>query len=733
MEQEKTGFGKHFFTTPLVDATPFVGRQADLGKLRALLTTPEIRLVTILGPGGIGKTRLAQELAASLQGKFSQGVVFISLAGLNASDDIVPVLAAALDVQIPLEGDLHQAVLNRLSPRQVLLVFDNFEQLVEQALFVHEILVSAKQVRVLVTSREKLNLQGETLYHLDGLQLPLEIETLEESDAIRLFLQRTRQACPNYVLNSQDAPHIIHICRLVQGMPLGILLAAAWMEHFSPQEIAVQMERSLDFLAREFRDLPERHRSLRAVFDSSFARLDETQRAAWRRLAVFRGGFTAQAAEAVAGADLRILLSLVEKSLLQRNIHTGRFDLHELLRQYAREKLTEASENEQIGTLHASYYLGFVSQSGPQLKSSQQTTVLDAFQNDWENISQAWQWAVEHRDLCAIELATPALYAFCDMRSRYHTGKSLFGLARQTLSPSPADVPFPAWGLLLLSWYDMLTYLERPALNDEVTAQTQACLTRARQCGSELGVASSLVLLGAIAADRAEYETAARYCQEGMRLQPMLDDFYWVSLRIGICQQLNGQYQDSLDSFRVGLARAQALGERVKTGWALLNMGNTYSMLGENAQAESHLCQALEMFEAIGTTAGCMIGRYSLAGVALAEGRPVEARKLVKEALEIAGQIHSHLWEGQLNDLLKRIGMEPAALEGQPRAALSEPLSDRELEILHLLKSDLDGPEIARELSISLNTLRFHTKNIYRKLRATNRREVVRQAENLNL
>lgn len=715
------------------DSAPFIGRRDDLDKLRALLVDPASRLVTILGPGGIGKTRLAQELAVSLQEEFPQDVVFIALAGLNPGDELIPTLAAALDVQVPSDGDLGRAVLNRIKAGSMLLVLDNFEQLVEKALFVHEILVAARQARILVTSREKLNLQGETLYHLDGLQLPREIDALEESDAVRLFVQRARQARPGYSVNNQDAPHILRICRMVQGMPLGILLAAAWMEHFSPREIAAQMERSLDFLAREFRDLPERHRSLRAVFDSSFTRLDETQRAAWRKLTVFRGGFTSDAAEAVSAADWGDLLSLVEKSLLQRNPQTGRFDLHELLRQYAGEKLREAGESEQAYALHSGYYLRFVAQSRPQLKSSEQTAVLDAFQNDWENISQAWQWAVEHYDLLAIELAIPALYAFCDMRSRYHTGKTLFGLVRQVLSPSLADVPFPSWGLLLLSWYDMLTYAERPVLNDDVTAQAQACLVYARECGSEMGVASSLVLLGAVAADRAEYKAAIRYCQEGMRLWPMLDDFYWVSLRIGICQQLDRQYPESLESFRVGLQRAQALGERVKTGWALLNMGNTYVALGENAQAESYLRQALEMFEAIGTTAGCMIARYSLAGVALAEGRPAAARKLVNEALEIAGQIRSHLWEGQLNDLLKRIGMEPPTLNEPSHIVLPEPLSDRELEILRLLKSDLDGPDIARKLSVSLNTLRFHTKNIYRKLQASSRREAVRQAEILGL
>lgn len=713
--------------------TPFVGRRDDLEKLHTLLSDPEIRLLTILGPGGIGKTRLAQELAARLKGKFQNGILFVPLAGRNSGDELLLTLAATLDVQTTPDGDLRQAVLERLRSQKVLLVFDNFEQLVGEALFVDEILIAARQTRVLVTSREKLNLQGETLYHLDGLQLPCEIEALEKSDAVRLFLQRAKQARPGYTVNAKDAPHILRICRLVQGMPLGILLAAAWMEHFSPDQIAAEMEHSLDFLAREYRNLPERHRSLRAVFASSFARLDEMQRACWCKLAVFQGGFTSEAAEAVSGANLKTLLSLVEKSLLQRNFQTGRFDLHELLRQYAGEKLRELGEWERAQALHAAYYLGFVAQSGPQLKSSGQADILEAFQSDWENINQAWRCAVEQRNLCAIELAIPALYAFCDMRSRYHTGKTLFGLARQALPSSPAAVPFPTWGLLLLSWYDMLTYMERPALSDEMVALAQTCLTQARACGSLLGEAGSLVLLGAVAADHAEYEVAVRYFQEGMRLQPMLDDFYWVSLRIGISLHLNRQYPAALESFRVGLARAQSLGERVKTGWALLNMGNTYSSLGENAQAENHLRQALELFESVGTTAGCMIARYSLAGVALAEGKPAAARILADEALEIAGQIRAHLWEGQLNELVKRIGIEHIVLNKPFQAALPEPLSERELEILRFLKSDLDGPEIARTLSISLNTLRFHTKNIYRKLQANNRREAVRQAENLGL
>ncbi|RPI90649.1 MAG: LuxR family transcriptional regulator, partial [Chloroflexi bacterium] len=702
-----------------------IGRREELDELNALLTDPKTRLVTILGAGGIGKTRIAQELAVALQGKFRDGVRFISLAQFSTGDNLIPAIAAALDVHLSLGEDLHQAVLDELSSKHLLLVLDNFEHLVEEALLVRDILVAAGQIKILVTSREKLNIQGEVLYRLRGLQLPPQgqLEKIGTYDAIRLFLQRAREVQPGFGMSEQDILPVVQICRLVDGMPLGILMAAAWMEHFSPQAIADQIGRDLDFLSGEMRDVPARHRSLRTVFNSSFQHLDEEQRAAFRRLAVFRGGFTLEAAKAVAGADLKMLLPLVEKSLLQRDRNSDRFDLHELLRQYAGEKLSEAGESEKVEALQAVYYLEFVRRLAPRLKSVSQAEALDAIQADFENIRQAWEWAIKHRELEAIELATPSLYAFCDMRSRYSEGEALFDLARHGLSDPSATL-----ALILLSWYDFIPDADRPKVFEEVASQAEDCLRQARAENHAKGTASSLIVLGAIATDRKDLKTASDHYREAMQHYPSLDDFYWVNMRVGLCYQSLGQHAAAIRSFQDSFSRGQALGERAKMGWSLVNLGDTSSLAGERAEARRYLQDALALFEELGTSGGEIWAGHSLANLALLDGDLELGRRLAGKALEIARQIHASAWIGKLSELIQQMEARP------PRSqSLPEPLSERELEVLKLLKTDLDGPAIAGRLFVTLNTVRYHTKNIYRKLQVKNRREAVRRAEELRL
>jgi predicted ATPase len=326
---------------------PFIGRQADLERILNLFEDPTVRLVTLLGAGGIGKTRLAIELADRLQLRFKHGAVFIPLAQLNTTNDLLPALAEKLGVQLPPGGNLKQTVLSHLAGRQMLLIMDNFEHLLDEAVLVHDILVAGPQVKVLATSREKLGLKVESLYHLEGLELPPpdDLSYGNEFDAVQLFLQKARQARPGFSLDAGNAGTVIQICRLVDGNALGILLAAAWVEHFSPEEIIDHTAENLDFLEQNIRDGEARHSSMRAVFNPSLERLSDRQKTVFRRLAYFRGGFDLAAATSVAGADLHSLIALVEKSLLSRNPNSGRYELHELLRQYAGEELEATGES----------------------------------------------------------------------------------------------------------------------------------------------------------------------------------------------------------------------------------------------------------------------------------------------------------------------------------------------------------------------------------------------------
>lgn len=718
-----------------IHLTPFVGRQADLEKLFAILQNPSVRLLTILGIGGIGKTRLVIELAHALQGQFPQGVIFVPLAQLSSVDELLPAIAGALGVQLPPGGDLQQAVQEYLASRQMLLVLDNFEHLVEEAVLVLEILVNAPRIKVLVTSREKLDLEAETLYHLSGLQFPpLEhLDCVQDFDAINLFAYKAGQVKPEFSLNQENIPNVIRICHLVDGNALGILMAAAWIEHFSPAEIADEIENGFDFLSSQGRDIESRHCCMGAVFDSSYNRLDEYLKAVFRKLAVFRGGFDLPAAKSVAGADLRDLIALVNKSLVARNPGTGRYELHELLRQYARERLAVASDHENTLAGYTAYYIEFVCQRERQLISARQTAALDEIQADFDNIRQACVLVLEKRDFASALAVIPGLYTFCDMRSRFYEGEALFRLASEVLAPRADEVPQPAWALALLSWCDMRTYIEPLESLDEIALQAQRCLAQARAVRDAQTMAASLVILGVVARHQGNFEAAIRSYEEAMSSNAVLDDVYFINIRIGLCLQAIQEYSRAIAAFQISLLRGKETGERVKIAWSLENIADTLLLQGKPSEAECYYEQAKALFEEVGTTVGIVWCLYGLSRAALSCHHVTRARELAETAARYARQIHSSTWVFKTNELLQQIDPFSPQTSREKEDEGNESLSLRELEILQLLKSDLNGPAIAQRLVISLNTIRYHTKNIYRKLRVGTRLEALQRARELGL
>lgn len=718
-----------------VRLAPFVGRHDDLGKILDLIKIPSVQLVTILGPGGVGKTRLAIELARALHDRFEHGAVFIPLAQLSTTDELLPALAGVLRVQLPPGCGLQETVLEHLAIRQTLLVFDNFEHLLDEAVLISAILAKCPQVKILVTSREKLKLQAETLYHLGGLDLPPKeaLRDVENFDAIGLFLQKATLARPGFSLDPDNTSSVVQICRMVDGNALGILLAAAWLEYFSPGEIEREICSSLDFLSTAARDAEPRHCCMRAVFDSSFNRLDPSLQSVLRKLAVFRGGFDLPAAGAIAGADVRTLLALVDKSLLMRDLHTGRYELHELLRQYTLERLDAAGEQAIVTAAYANYYTTFVCQRERQLISPAQMRALDEIQADFDNIRQACITTINSRDFASAGAVISGLYAFCDMRSRFYEGESIFRLASEGLAPQANESPHSAWALALLSWYDMRVYIEPFESVDEILMSGKSCLEQAIAAHDAQAAAASLVLLGAIAEDQRDFKRAIQHYQKAMRYHPLLDDVYFVNIRIALCFQALQKYQEALDVFRVCLRRGQETGERVKTAWSLFNIGETLLMLENPAEAEQYLDQASTLFEHVGTTLGLVCCKYCSSRAAIALGNHVRGKELAEAASQYAHQIHYGSWIAKMERLLQQIDPQHPEVDNEMKFQGQEPLSARELEVLQLLRSDLSGPAIAQRLVVSLNTVRYHTKNIYRKLGAGTRLEAIQRAKELGL
>jgi predicted ATPase/DNA-binding SARP family transcriptional activator len=393
--------------------TAFIGRRNELNQIKAMLSDSETRLLSLVGPGGIGKTRLALQAATELatQGTqvYADGIYFVPLASLNASQAIPQAIAKALRFPMPKDGkNPSRLLLDYLKTRRLLLVLDNYEHLSDEfgIKFPLELLEAAPGVQILLTSRIRLNVRGEQLYAVGGMAAPeLEAvlrwseigEELAAYSALQLFREAARRSQPDFELTAETILPVARICRLVQGMPLGIELAAAWMAVFTPQEIAAEIERSLDFLESQWQDIPERQRSLRAVFETSWKLLTEDERRVFLALSLFRGGCEPQAARQVSRASAHTLLSLANKSWLQRDA-SGRYQMHELLRQYAQEELRrDTSAWQQAGDRHSAYFAAFIQEQGAAMKEPEQAQAFDAVAADLENILAAWRWLREQK------------------------------------------------------------------------------------------------------------------------------------------------------------------------------------------------------------------------------------------------------------------------------------------------------------------------------------------------
>jgi len=361
-----------------VSPTPLVGREQEVNVITKQLLEPACRLLTLTGPGGIGKTRLSIEVGNSLEQHFVDGIHFIPLAGIGTTESILPAIADVLELGFSGPADALVQLNNSLHNKKTLLIFDNMEHLLEGRELLSEILQNTHDVKMLVTSREQLHLQWEWLFDVQGLPLPEENDEkpIETNSAVQLFIQRARQASQDFSLESEDIAAIIQICHAVGGLPLAIELAASWARMLSAREIAQELEKSLDLLETRKLDLPQRHRSIKEVFDYSWQLLTENERELLLKLSIFQGGFTRDAALKVAGASLFLLSSLVDKSMLRYNKNPDRYDLHELIRSYAFSQLQDTPTKEDEASLkYALYYSDWVQSLEWEFKSPHQPQI----------------------------------------------------------------------------------------------------------------------------------------------------------------------------------------------------------------------------------------------------------------------------------------------------------------------------------------------------------------------
>lgn len=396
--------------------TPFVGREAELTQIETLLLNPECHLISLVGIGGSGKTRLALQSARQIR-VYQGSANFIGLAAITSLDDFLSAIAETVkySFRIPPGSNLslHEAqnqLLTYLSDKKLLLVLDNFEQMISCAPFLTEMLEIAPKIKLLVTSRERLNLPGEWVLEVDGLTYPGEkdLEAIPQYAAVQMFI-RVAERGGQLTITESDWPSIARICRLLEGIPLGIEMAAAWTKVLSCSEIAAEIEHDLDFLTSTWRGMPERHQTLRIVFNGSWCLLAEAEKVTLRKLAIFQAGFTREAALKVADAPLTLLASLVDKSFVHR-VTSGRFDIHPILKQYTIEKLEEKPDLlTEMRSQHAIYYSEWLCRLYVKLKGSEQHSTLAMLKNESQNLRLGRQTLLELQELERLEQALPAI------------------------------------------------------------------------------------------------------------------------------------------------------------------------------------------------------------------------------------------------------------------------------------------------------------------------------------
>jgi predicted ATPase/DNA-binding CsgD family transcriptional regulator len=434
------------------DTLPFIGRVTEIQEIAQQLTDEKLRLVTILGVGGMGKTRLSIEVARKLVAHFTDGVYFLSLAPVISAEQMVTTLAEIIGFKFHSDIQPKQQLLRHFQSQHILLIFDNFEHLLDSAEFITEILQHAPKVKVLVTSREKLNLAGEVVHILSGLLAPFEDETkaLTDYDAVKLFVESAKRTGIEFKEN--DTTVVAHICSLLGGMPLAILLAAAWVDTLAIAEIEAEILAGLGILEGNLRDSPMRHQSIQAAFDVSWKRLSPQEQAVFMRLSVFRDGFNREAAQKITVASVRDLQRLVHTSFIQL-LPSGRYTIHELMRQYGEQKLRSSGEWDTVREKHAQFFAEFITPLGGTAWGLATREMLAEVGADFENVRAAWLFQAERKNIAELRRFLDGLWLLFDSYSRTQEGIALFEPLLSRFSRNSADEElFRGQLLVRLGW-----------------------------------------------------------------------------------------------------------------------------------------------------------------------------------------------------------------------------------------------------------------------------------------
>jgi len=752
-------------------ATPFVGRTQEVFDINERLHNESCRLITILGPGGVGKTRLAVSVIRNCVSLFADGVWLIQLRAVTSKRLIAPAIAKAIGFSFRGKDATTSQLIDYLSNKEILLLLDNYEHLLKNdgLQILIGILEKAPRAKLLVTSREALNLREEWRYTIAGLSMfsTADAYQVHSSEAFQMFAACVRKTCPHLDLdNAKDC--IIQICRLVEGMPLAIEMAATWLNSLPCHDIVIQIRKGL--LDTRFQNLPERHRSMRTVFDHSWSLLSENERVVFRKLCIFRGGFTVEAATAITDASVSILTKLIDKSLVRLD-QNDRYQIHELLRQYGEERLEELSiENSETRNRHARYFARWVYDLNQQwIKSLDHNSTL-AISQEIDNIKIGLQWALQHGMANDVRKYIPMICRYFQIKGLLGDGEHLLrGCMYELQGQSSSIVRDRTLGCVLahLAW---LVHLQMR--NREAIALLQEGLPLLGHSNSQTDLANALTFLGRARRVVGDFERASELLQQAQSIFKAQNSNQGLWMTFGILGEVSLDRQDYNSAkfyFKEILRLCNQLDSKL-IRYPLSLIGWVYATQNVFPQAREYLSKAIN---ANRDTLDAMPVCVTMAGVAtylLQQGHTEKAVELLTVVVqhpygdqEIQNKLRPQLITLQNKmtiDQLERIEQKAASIfeaaqqsqssivpstyldklanwindsAPSPNQMLAEPLTKRELEVLRLIATGLTNHQVAEELVISVGTVKKHNSNIFGKLNVKTRMQAGVRARELSL
>ncbi len=628
--------------------TPFIGREREVEEVGQKLLHPDVRLLTLTGPGGVGKTRLSLEVAQKVLDQFAEGVCFVALAPISDPALVPSAIAQALRVKQDAGQSVAEALEQHLRDRQLLLVLDNFERLLEGGPPLAQLLAVCSRLKVLVTSRVVLRLQGEYDYEVPPLRLPSagdrpSPEELGRYEGMRLFMQRAQAANSRFTITTENAPAVIELCRRLDGLPLAIELAAARAKLLPPGAVLARLGDRLSLLTSGARDLPDRQRTLRATLDWSYDLLSDTERLLFARLAVFAGGWTLEAAEAVYDIDdeaevLEHMSALVDKSLVQQRVsdrHEPRFTMLETVREYAMELLRESGELGRLRRRHAAYFLKLAEEEERASQGPLQRVWLARLETEHDNFRAALSWSLAPQGDTEMGLKlTGALSHFWYVRE--HHSEARMWLQRALERPSGATTARAKVlvGAGRLAWFQ--GELRRG------TVLLEEGLALYRDLGDDAGAAFTLLVLGRIAVSQGDRKRGATLVEEGLASFRQQGHEWGIAralIVLGDVALFEGEVDHATANFQRSLDISLDLEDAEGIALSLLYLGRAAHMRGEVARSVTLLKESLVVFRESGDSRGIAEALLELGRVARVQGNNARALALCRESLILSQRL----------------------------------------------------------------------------------------------